>query len=78
MREIPEKHRHFDEAKRLELAQKEFDAAAKALVTANRSARAGGKLVTESRDREQYLNWLGKAPKQSLKDRIIGLFSRKK
>ena len=47
MREIPEKHRHLDEAKRLELAQKEFDAAAKALVAANRAARAAGKLMTD-------------------------------
>lgn len=46
MRKIPDQYRHLPSAKRLEEAQSEFDAAASALVAANRSARAVGKLFT--------------------------------
>ena len=47
MRKIPEEHKHLPAAKRVEAAQAAFDAAAAALVAANRSARAAGKYMTE-------------------------------
>jgi hypothetical protein len=47
MREIEEAQRHLPEAKRLELAQKEFSSAAEAVSAANRAARGAGQYLTD-------------------------------
>jgi hypothetical protein len=65
MRKISSQYRHLPSAKRLQEAQSEFDAAASALVAANRSARAEGKTyIPEMQEHAERLS----ASQQRLKE----------
>jgi len=65
MREIPDQFRNLPSAKRLQEARSRFDAAASALVAANRAARAEGKLfIPEMQEHAERLS----AAQQQLKE----------